>query len=119
MKRLNRCVISSTAILFFSRLLHIRTYIRISIVIFTLNTCGTGQVQQPDNQVNKESEYRIEKPGTITFTVGVKIVGKVEKPQVMIFLPKEKSIYKTNDLTRSFSSELKEPLPFSPLLDLN
>jgi hypothetical protein len=61
--------------------------------------------------------YKIEKPGTITFTVGVKIKGKVEKPQVMIFLPKEKPVYKEHALDRSFSAELAEPLDFSPIIE--
>lgn len=57
--------------------------------------------------------YRIEQPGTITFTVGVKISGKVEKPQVMIFLPKEKTLYREETFSRSFKQEIAEPLPFS------
>jgi len=59
--------------------------------------------------------YRIDQPGTITFTVGVKISGKVEKPQVMIFLPKEKSLYREESFDRSFKEELMQPLPFSPI----
>ncbi len=59
--------------------------------------------------------YRIDQPGTITFTVGVKISGKVEKPQVMILLPKEKSLYREEVLTRSFEEELSQPLPFKPV----
>lgn len=69
------------------------------------------------DQSEKNQVYKIEKPGTITFTVGVKIKGKVEKPQVMIFLPKEKSIYKEHALDRSFSSELSAPLDFTPVFE--
>lgn len=58
--------------------------------------------------------YRIDQPGTITFTVGVKISGKVEKPQVMIFLPKERTLYREEVFTRSFKDELMQPLPFTP-----
>jgi hypothetical protein len=58
--------------------------------------------------------YRIDQPGTITFTVGVKISGKVEKPQVMIFLPKEKTLYREEVFTRSFRDELMQTLPFTP-----
>ena len=60
--------------------------------------------------------YRIDQPGTITFTVGLKIKGKVEKPQVMIFLPKERPYYRDPEFTRSFRYELSEPIPLSPLL---
>lgn len=62
------------------------------------------------------SGYRIDQPGTITFTVGLKIRGKVEKPQVMIFLPKERSYYRDLDFRHSFQTELSEPLPQVPLM---
>jgi hypothetical protein len=61
--------------------------------------------------------YRIDQPGTITFTVGMVIKGKVEKPQVMIFLPKEKSYFREQEFSHSFRDELSQPLPFSPLLE--
>jgi hypothetical protein len=67
----------------------------------------------PANQSGPESGYRIDEPGTITFTVGVKIKGKVEKPQVVIFLPKEKPYYREISFAHSFSEELVKPLPFS------
>lgn len=59
--------------------------------------------------------YKIEKPGTITFTVGVVIKGKVEKPQVVIFLPKEKSYHEEFSFVRSFKNDLLKPLPFIPI----
>jgi hypothetical protein len=78
---------------------------------------GDGK-NSPASNVTEESQvYKIEKPGTITFTVGVKIKGKVEKPQVMIFLPKEKPVYKEHMLDRSFEKELSEPLDFAPVLE--
>ena len=61
--------------------------------------------------------YRIVQPGTITFTVGMVIKGKVEKPQVMIFLPKEKSYFREQEFSHSFREELSTPLPFFPLLE--
>ena len=60
--------------------------------------------------------YRIDKPGTITFTTGVVIKGKVEKPQVMIFLPKEKSFYEPVSISKSFVKEIMEPMPLIPLV---
>ena len=68
----------------------------------------------PENTSKEEQGYRIDKPGTITFTVGVKIKGKVEKPQVMIFLPKEKPFYREVTMTHSFYDDLMEPLPLRP-----
>lgn len=61
--------------------------------------------------------YRIDQPGTITFTVGMVIKGKIEKPQVVIFLPKDKSYFRALKFNHSFADELAEPLPFSPLLE--
>jgi hypothetical protein len=69
------------------------------------------QVSGQDNAPKDDQGYRIDKPGTITFTVGVKIKGKVEKPQVMIFLPKEKPFYRDVPITHSFYSDIMEPLP--------
>jgi hypothetical protein len=59
--------------------------------------------------------YRIDQPGTITFTTGVKIKGKVEKPQVMILLPKEKPTYREMSLSHTFKPEVTKPLPFTPI----
>jgi hypothetical protein len=64
---------------------------------------------------SEKSSYTIEKPGTITFTVGVKIKGKVEKPQVVIFLPKEKPVYNKTTFSCSFKDDIMEPLPFTPV----
>ena len=61
--------------------------------------------------------YRIDQPGTITFTVGMVIKGKIEKPQVMIFLPKEKTFYREQKFSHSFNDDLAEPLPFAPILE--
>jgi hypothetical protein len=47
----------------------------------------------------------------------VKISGKVEKPQVMIFLPKEKTLYREESFNRSFIGELSQPLPFIPVAE--
>jgi hypothetical protein len=66
-------------------------------------------------QAAPESGYRIDEPGTITFTVGVTIKGKVEKPQVVIFLPKEKPFYRDVAFSHSFTEDLLKPLPFAPV----
>lgn len=89
-----------------------------------------GIGQQPDpkreraaKQENKAADsaaqpaFHIDKPGTITFTVGMVIKGKVEKPQVIIFLPKEKPYYRDLKFTHSFAEELNDPLPFTPVLE--
>ena len=65
----------------------------------------------------ERSEYVVEQPGTITFKTGVVIVGKVEKPQVIIFLPKEKSYYREFSFSRSFADDIGEALEFDPIIE--
>jgi hypothetical protein len=74
--------------------------------------------QDQDNAKSSQEGggYRIDKPGTITFTVGIKIKGKVEKPQVMIFLPKEKPVYNKATFSMSFTDDIMKPLPFDPVV---
>jgi len=70
---------------------------------------STGATAEPAPQ------YRVDQPGTITFTVGVRIEGKVERPQVVIFLPKEKPYYREVTFSHSFVEEIDQPLPLRPL----
>ena len=86
----------------------------LTIGIIIIFSAAYSQDPAVDNSAKEGQGYRIEKPGTITFTVGVKIKGKVEKPQVMIFLPKEKPVYKDITMTRSFYDDIMEALPFEP-----
>ena len=65
---------------------------------------------------NEDKGYRIDKPGTITFTVGITVKGKVEKPQVIIFLPKEKPVYRTAAVSMSFLQDIMKPMPFVPVV---
>ena len=87
------------------------------IIVVTVLLCGILHLGVAQEKSTENDGYRIDQPGTITFTVGVKISGKVEKPQVMIFLPKEKTLFREEVLTRSFLKELSEPLPFSPIIE--
>jgi len=77
---------------------------------------GQAPAAKPHDSTD-QAGYRIEQPGTITFTVGMVIKGKIEKPQVMIFLPKEKTYFRTQKFTHSFTDDLEEPLPFTPILE--
>jgi hypothetical protein len=85
-----------------------------AVSIIVIFSAAYSEDPAVDNSAKEGQGYRIEKPGTITFTVGFKIKGKVEKPQVMIFLPKEKPVYKEITLTHSFYDEIMEALPFDP-----
>lgn len=97
-----------------SFLFFFRTMIPLIIICTTAYPTGTAT---SEGKTATEETYRIDQPGTITFTVGVKISGKVEKPQVMIFLPKEKTLYREETLKRSFADEIEQPLPFTPILE--
>jgi hypothetical protein len=89
-------------------------------LLFLICLSYSDQKSKDSVSVNDSSGsqgYRIDQPGTITFTVGVKIKGKVEKPQVMIFLPKEKTIYREIEFSKTYKEDLMTPLPFTPLND--
>ncbi len=95
------------------RILHysLLTLLLYAVVLFAEDST------QVDEGTLKETNYRIEQPGTITFTVGIKIKGKVAKPQVMIFLPKERSLYRELDFSYSFQKDLGKPIPFEPIIE--
>ena len=87
-------------------------------IILILIAIGRPAAQEPPPEKEAAAQgYVIENPGTITFKVGVTIKGKVEKPQVMIFLPKERPVHQPVQFTRSFSDEIMRPLPFEPILE--
>lgn len=88
-------------------------------IVFRVIVSAQEYSQLPDSidGIDSSEVYKIDKPGTITFTVGAKIKGKVDKPQVMIFLPKEKSDHQQITIDRSFKEELFEPLPFVPVIE--
>jgi hypothetical protein len=75
----------------------------------------SGQEPEKDTNSDEDIEYEVEQLGTITFTVGVKIKGKLEKPQVVIFLPKGKSQFRKMDFSYSFKKDIYEPLPINPV----
>lgn len=97
-----------------------RYILKFLIILFTIvilpvlanDSTSVSQVERIEG-----TGYRIDVPGTITFTIGVKIKGKAEKPQVVIFLPKEKSFYRDLGFTYSFEKELSKPLPFVPIIE--
>lgn len=98
------------------RPIHILILILATAAIPIFASDSTNQDTSTGNDI-KDVGYRIEQPGTITFTVGIKIKGKVEKPQVVIFLPKEKSQYRQMDFSYSFQKDISKPLPFVPIIE--
>ena len=93
------------------------TLSRTAIAALALASVCLAQEPAPAQPVDAGTDYVVEQPGTITFKHGVVIVGKVEKPQVMIFLPKEKSYYRKLSFSRSFREDIAEPLPFDPIIE--
>lgn len=58
----------------------------------------------------KDIEYYFQKPGEIVFTQGTVIKGKVERPQVVIIIQKEKIKQVESTFEKSFKSEILKPL---------
>lgn len=85
------------------------------IVLFCL-LC-VSSFGEPLSSQSDSTGYIIDQPGTITFTSGVKIKGKVEKPQVVIFMTKEKALSRPMDFNYSFKDDIMEPISFTPLLE--
>lgn len=71
----------------------------------------------PSSSQSDSTGYVIDQPGTITFTSGVKIKGKVEKPQVVIFMTKENALSRPMDFDYSFENEIMKPIKLTPLLE--
>jgi len=61
----------------------------------------------------KEDEFVIKKPGEITFTSGIVIEGRVEKPQVMLVLTKEKIKVEPVIFQQSFVKNITDPLRYN------
>jgi len=57
-----------------------------------------------------KAEYYFQKPGELVFIKGTVIKGKVERPQVMIIIQKEKIKKTEKKLKRSFRKEILKPL---------
>jgi hypothetical protein len=110
LRPLRRCVMFCIYFLSASLRLCVKPFGPVLCALLVFHSPVAGE----DNAKNEDQGYRIDKPGTITFTVGVKIKGKVEKPQVVIFLPKEKPYYRETVITHSFINDIMEPLPLKP-----
>jgi hypothetical protein len=94
---------------------------RTAFILILVIVAAGARAQEPADSTGAagagENGYRIDQPGTITFTVGVKIKGKVEKPQVMIFLPKEKTWRRDMRFEHSFREDILAPLEFAPIVE--
>ena len=60
-----------------------------------------------------DEEFIIKKPGEITFTSGIVIEGRVEKPQVMLVLTKERIKVEPVLFQQSFLKNITDPLRYN------
>lgn len=93
-----------------------RTYDLLIIILISTQVLYASKPNETDTP-QEDVGYRIDQPGTITFTVGLVIKGKVEKPQVVIFLPKEKTYYRDIEFNFSFKKDVSTSLPFIPIIE--
>ncbi|MFH0921238.1 MAG: hypothetical protein V1913_12860 [Fibrobacterota bacterium] len=63
----------------------------------------------------QEESFVIKKPGEITFTSGIVIEGRVEKPQVMLVFIKERIKLEPVVFRQSPIGKITEPLRITPL----
>jgi hypothetical protein len=84
----------------------------LSFLLLLISFSYSKNIKKRDNE-----SYIIEEPGTITFTSGVKIKGKVAKPQVMIFMTKDKSYTREVTFDYSFKEKILKPLNFVPYFE--
>jgi hypothetical protein len=61
----------------------------------------------------KDEDFVIKKPGEITFTSGIVIEGRVEKPQVMLILTKEKIKANPFVFQQSFIKNITDPIRYN------
>ena len=94
---------------------HIMPYYKILFLVMICTSIALAQDSGQEVNSDEDIKYEVEQLGTITFSVGVKIKGKLEKPQVVIFLPKGKSQFREMDFSYSFKKDIYKPLPFKPI----
>jgi lipopolysaccharide export LptBFGC system permease protein LptF len=104
--------------------------LRAALVISMLLVCRTFAANKPvaphaakpatavadtaSKRTPNSQGYVVRLPGEITFTTGAVIEGKIEKPQVMIILPKEKTQADSIIFDQDFRAEMLKPLDTDP-----
>jgi len=83
------------------------------LLAFLFSPHSAGAQSMPSDST-ESGQYSVDAPGTITFTSGSKIEGKVEKPQVIIFLPKQDPVFESNSFEKDYTEDLQRPLTFNP-----
>jgi hypothetical protein len=80
-------------------------------VLFLLTFFAIILGQTPPN--SEDEDFVIKKPGEITFTSGIIIEGRVEKPQVLLIMTKEKTKLPPLKLNASMIRFIEEPVNIS------
>jgi hypothetical protein len=80
------------------------------ILIFTLSSLLWGQTTNKNEVAADPNDFVIKKPGEITFTSGIIIEGRVEKPQVLLIMTKEKTKLPALKLNSSMIRFIEEPV---------
>ncbi len=87
------------------------------IIIFMISLAGAQMSVPVKNKAPagepKDDDFIIKKPGEITFTSGIVIEGRVEKPQVMLVLTKEKIKSDPSSYKQSFLKNITDPLRYN------
>lgn len=87
-----------------------------TILLLVLVLIFLAQAQSADGGANdgrNEDDYVVKKPGEITFTTGIVIEGRVEKPQVILILTKEKVKMEPLHFDHSFVKNITEPVRYN------
>jgi len=69
-----------------------------------------GQTTNKNEVAADPNDFVIKKPGEITFTSGIIIEGRVEKPQVLLIMTKEKTKLPALKLNSSMIRFIEEPV---------
>jgi len=85
-----------------------------NFVLIVFSQDMTPATRSSDSKSDKsEDEYVIRRPGEITFMTGIVIEGRVEKPQVMLVLTKEKIKLEPISFRNTFLKNITNPLRYN------
>ena len=74
---------------------------------------GDSECEQAGPAAQKDEDFIIKKPGEISFTSGIVIEGRVEKPQVLLVLTKERIKVDPVVFQQSFLKNITDPLRYN------
>jgi hypothetical protein len=78
------------------------------MILLISTTMNVSAQSKPSPQ--NDDDFVIKRPGEITFTSGIVIEGRVEKPQVLLIMTKEKTKLPELKLKASMLRFIEEPV---------